>query len=695
MLANARLLDYQADSLRMLMEQEDKGEVEGLLGHCVLTDPEKSGKSLVVLALIASRPLPLTKNGAISYVYDGANDGAQAYVSIRATVPNQVIRPTCIVAPSYAYHHWIDTIHKYTSFRAYMIATKKDARAFCILALNGGANDYDIVLVNYSQMRPSRTKQRGMFDICHLINCESTPMMWARVVYDNAHDLTDAMQMRAISAIYVSSCETCASNSILRARRETVAARDASRCANTSLRNLVCDLAPIGHIYSARPNGSIWATCGHDARTVARDAHLPDITWVSAIIGHLDDQTVQPDDRTRELMVSTHDDYRIDISSLICPPSELLAHILGDSQYDNYRIACARMIIMRGVFDSSGSTRVSDAVIAQAFHARAHYSETATSTEISCAQQLGSSNPRVIPIPRAIGDLTQEHRAQCDEVIKRCELIVARIDEHTARDECMVCYSPLHESDAIAIMRCCGICLCAGCCLSVMSARATDTIQDARGHCVQCRREIRLSDVVFTHYVGDRKLVSEMIEDSDEKSICAHHISRASCIKTKIDYIIELARSGCVPSDPQHVDARVYNGPSNSAEIDTTVATYGCARELVQVHAPVILVYSPTAPVLERVRYAARMESMRECDVILFDRTYAHQHMPLVLINAGDLVPVNTDMRAISMPWVTDIIVIDPISTEHMAQLINLTQCIGRTRELRVHMLEYTRASAH
>ncbi|MFA5767558.1 MAG: SNF2-related protein [Candidatus Paceibacterota bacterium] len=723
MLSNVKLFDYQSDSLRMLIEQENNGHIGGLLGHCVLTDPERSGKSLVILALIAARPLPLVKEGsrgaesaAVAHIYDCSHDGAQAYVSIRATVPNQIIRPTCIVAPNYAYHHWINTIRGCTSFRAYTIATKKDAHAFCAMALNGEANDYDIVLINYSPLRATTmaNSSGGTFvDICHLINKETMPMMWARVVYDNAHDLADAMQMRAISSIYVSSRTTYMS------REHASFAQDTNQYINTSLRNLVCDLAPVKHIYD-NTSAHIWATCGHDAHTVARDACIPDIMWISVIIGQL-----IPDDHeiARELMISTYDNYLVDIGQFICPKNELLSRVIGDSQYDNYCIARARMIIMRDLAkcatnDASAIAKYSRAhevIITRALHLRAHYSEQMTTTIATAPTTEYDS----LAIPREISDLSPAHYARCDEIIKQCESFAIRVSENIARDECAICYMSLHETGAIAIMRCCGICLCASCCLSVMSAHQSDTIRNVRGQCVQCRREIRLSeDIVFTRYDdGGLGLFVNLVKSCDEACICEQVCSLA-CVKTKIDYIIELARSGCIPSNSQYVDARVYNGPTNSADIDTTIATYGGASDERQQHSlsatqtggammaavtsPILLVYSPEARVLDRVKYAACMEFMRESRVTIKKQVgssssassgsssrASSQDLSFILINASCDVPLIMDMRVTTMPWITDLVLMSPMSREHMIAIIDMTQCIGRTQTLRIHMLEY------
>jgi hypothetical protein len=397
-------------------------------------------------------------------------------------------------------------------------------------------------------------------------------------------------------------------------------------------------------------------------------------------IDFLDDQTSVDDcDGEHSLIISTHDNRSIDIGSLLCPPSKLLEYILGTQQYDNYRIARARVFVMRT------QSRAHAAIIEQAFYTRARYSEREMTRADYSKQDIAFS--RNIQIE----DLTPEHCAQCDEVIKYCELFVARVSKRIAQDDCPICYTPLCETEAIAIMRCCGLCLCANCCISVMFSHQSDTIQNAHGRCVQCRYETNVvNDIVFVReHNSCLDLLSKMIKDTDEESICARKNTGAGVpvtlapIKTKIDYVIELARSGCVPNNIRYVNVQVYNGLTNSTNVDTIITSVEQYES--DDRAQSILVYSSIETVVKTLRIAARAESIRECEI-----TVGVTHVSL--INSSNIVPAIIDTRVTFMPWITDIVIIDTIHPNFMAQLINLVQVIGRMQRLRIHMLKYIRA---
>lgn len=634
MLASTHLFDYQVDSVRMLIEQEERGEMYGLRGHCVLTDPKGSGKTFVILALISARPLPKNKDGAIAYVYDNARDNVP-YLSIRATLPNQIVRPTCIIAPAYVYSHWIDIIRSHTVFRLHTIATKKDARAFCKMALSGEANDYDIVLVRYSEFVVSRTDKNKYVDVCHMINCETMPMMWARVVYDDVYDIQHATQLRAISSIYV--------NDASAPRMEMIA--------NQSMRASLCDLtsrlASVQHIYAA--HGRLWATCGHDMHTVLQDAHIPNITLISAIIclhDHADERTCK-----RKMIVDTHDSHHFDIGPIVCQPSDALSHIIGDTRLNMYRASQECVAGRSSIFARE----------------RTHYRED---------QPIDEHAPT---------SGTREHDASAlgREIIKQCDLLVARVSENIARDECVICYSRLSESDAIAVAKCCGTCTCASCCLSTLSVTQEGANIRMNGQCALCRADISTRDIVFIPYTR-----LNLIEDLAQSALDSRVEKERDHIETKIDYIIELARSGCIPSTSLGVDARVYDEEDIPAFIEHG---HSCdrAREVLPTPRadPIILVYPCDSKILNRARYAARAESMRECGITTqSDMRYCRN---AILISKDRDISPYADTCIMSASWITDIVVMDKLSSSIISEITRIAQCIGRTQELRVHALEY------
>lgn len=740
------LYDYQVESLEWIANAEEKHVYHDVNGHIPLTEPFGSGKTFIILALIAHSPIP-----PIARVHLYNEITTAPYVSFGLSHTNQLIRPTAIVIARSVYAQWIKNIETYTSLRYFEARDKPSTIKLIDMIMNGDINDYDIVLVKYGRTQDEESR----FELCKLINQKTIPLIWSRVVYDDVDLIVESACMRAISSIFVTGA-----TDFTYYRHGGYVKKKSDKEISFDMHDLLINLPPVSHIFSSvYPGfGSMWATLGHSPDEIARNHGIYAMRWLVCSITNAEIhrasnliQGIEAVDCT-ELLNMINGDAMVSAAKMLhinaASPSAMFASVLG-TQRETYETVVSRLEILERIraipnddrHDMHNMLRRSpdpeEDAISQQQRREEMFGRIGVPRELINRAEKPTTRPKAESNRNAIldieggfhiDDIISASDAELDEQLARVRAYRDRLDrsflrikENISSQACSVCYESL-ESAHVAIMRCCGFTVCSTCCARASRFAKTDDNRIV-GMCIQCRQPLDLvHDVIFVDsstHAGD--LIQKVI---DSKGHCEDPTDRASPasveangasssssaearaahtwddhITTKIGYVVALIRN----------QIRGLTANDGFARDSTTTLRIGNTLRIQQTEVPVVrgvmngtqLVPPPDGDRMFLI-CTSFDEAIDDITLALTEANIDHEVLNGSVREFADklgrftrrevhvlIINVHALYAGVDLQCATDIVLVSRTDIENLGQIIGRAQRLGRTCSLTVHTLEY------
>jgi hypothetical protein len=690
---NLSLYPFQEETVAHLIEEESRNR--GVLqNHVSVTEPYGSGKTFIILSFIMRVPIAPIRE---TFIYS-----SRELFSFAPTSDNQVIRPTAIVVARSVFAQWMHNIKQFTSLRVFEVRDVLCCDKMIRDAKNGDLNDYDIVLIKYGKSCGIGGEE-GAEHLCSRINRKTMPLMWSRVVYDDADSIVKCPGMRACSSVFVSG-NVNFNYSPIQMRAMVDFDRHSLAVRNWDVDRMLIVLPNISHIgrsdaqHTARNAlKPIWQLNGHSTARIETEQRIFAIYWHMVSItrrdiiraGILMRDLVGDQARLIEMI---HNDAFAEAAQLLhieaATPDSLFAAVLGMQRHD-YETLQARLKCCEMMRDHKESERKS-----------------------ILPKELRTIAKRRVTIDMR-DDVSLDTEDAIRAMIARIERSFERISENIRDQTCSICFDDIAQNNTV-IMRCCGFVVCLECCMRAARFHPTGRDNHIIGTCPQCRVDVDIARDLILISSGTRAtdLVSRAISgahsaaDSRAEAPAAasssvaeaHKDDEYSAPRNKIEYILQYIR-GLVPNGDYvspttriEITPECPNIPNIEGLLMGNILAEGPRFSREHDERKIIICCSYDSNIDEiaqqltkdGISHASLRGSQYEYANILREFTQPNAPFNVLLLNVTNV------WSGVDLQCATDIIITCPQFSQYIGQMIGRAQRIGRACSLRVHMLEYT-----
>ncbi len=454
----------------------------------VLSEPVGSGKTVMILALILSLPIP--RPIADIAIAPLSKYGTETPM-VRREWPS-VIRPTLIFVGLSVVKQWDVQIKRFTNLKTFVVDHVGQLRTLLKMLQDKTVNHYDIVLVKNSKItvpiklpngKELSAKNRGKNPFIYNIISEITEVCWPRVVvddFDNIHLPSNASVISSLFTWFVSS--TRKSNMDIRMQQLTTINR-----ASEILKYMQhpCPYIMANQFMFQFLN--IRNNDGYRTDTIHMPApkyHVavfknPDNKFISLLAGIGEEKINQITEMLNGDAISSAAEVAGIASSSV---ADIFSKILGD-KYNAYSFA-------NNLLDFIGFIRFEDdegRLLPLQQHPdpqNARYGKKQLLEIIKPEYKYHGLNQLL--------DSTEEEYKKVKEVNG---IAVERVKSNILSGDCEVCGLDLKTAENVTINKCCNVVLCGACGMKCQAVGSRST--KLRGRCVKCREEINIKDIIF------------------------------------------------------------------------------------------------------------------------------------------------------------------------------------------------------
>lgn len=444
---------------------------------CVLASKLGSGKTITILALILTKPIPTFIRQHVSTRYTSSklheryNDGFKTEIHIRF---NKILRPNVIIVRKGIILQWLHAINTFTNLSVLVIADKYDLKEFENIYKKGRVNEYDIILVKAGQIsskfdQDSNNQTKSIMGILSNI---CLGCIWSRIIYDDYDKLDlpyDAHILNGGFNIFISSTK--------------------NRCVtikNSKYNNIEDILRSYIYFNIKDLYEDIILYSNFCVKTssifVDKCLNLPKIKFFKYIYAN-------PSDNYIRLIGNMGEDAKI-ISEMINGDAiDTAAQALG---IKSYNVCDIFQKILNKQYDSfiksNNSITLIDNIKKLDKHEFKSYSNEEINKIIKCIKK--GKNPKINYVSNKLIECLDEILADCITIRNESSNAINRVKENIKEGECQVCCNNLSDCQAVFIIRCCGIILCDECGMKGTQIKKSYNNNTFKGVCPNCRADI-------------------------------------------------------------------------------------------------------------------------------------------------------------------------------------------------------------
>jgi SNF2 family DNA or RNA helicase len=503
--ARCELLPHQKTIVAALIELEDKRvvkvvskmkdlpEVQFLRSNAIrLNERYGSGKTLMILALIAERPIPKAFpniRGKCTMNEDNVTRRNRNnlcsnwnYVEARYNA-DALIRPNLVVVSSGVLIQWETAILKFTDFKVLTIGSYYDMLKFQALFQSGDIRAFDIVLLKNG-------KVMGKFDFStnetdssiNIMNIITKGRCWSRVIYDDFDTINIPMRTEVIESlftIFVSATEKL--ESMPKEKPTTYDnIQEMIVYSKSMLKDVFNDSGLMG-------NFSIKATQDYTEMSTK----LPKISQFECVYVNPNDNIIRlagamNDDEAREIVEMLNSDAPDTAAARLGIKSNSVADIFQRMLGQKHE----RLLNDNKVLDVIAETRAKVKNLDP--HPKGKQTKMSKCDDISA--QIRKKNVPAVKyycgrVIELLDDLTVEYTASRDHN----RLAIDRVIDNIKEGDCQICQIPLVDESAF-IVRCCGIIVCSVCCVKgnqiALRYHYASRSNILYGKCANCKSDV-------------------------------------------------------------------------------------------------------------------------------------------------------------------------------------------------------------
>jgi hypothetical protein len=523
---NIVLRSNQRIAVQALLDIEDNrtvhingGRAKITTTGAVLSEPFGSGKTITILALIATRKIPAPRpcigvstdelardmhNGNSETLYNDSKFTTRNNIAHKYAVRNaSLLSPNLIFVSVGVFRQWVDAIKTLTTLKCYAVANVVDIEKLAELIKNGKIRAYDIVICkNGSTSRNVRalycdgTATSNYIDI---IGHVTRNMVWSRVIYDDFDVAKIKDTSRAINAlfsIFVSTTKYDAPTNRNIAKKRGAASSTKQMYANPILL-LTTSNRSLFNEFNVRSNKELI-----DKSIMMPKLTIREIKHINPLEGVVNLVLKATDDDTLSEAVNGdafHTAARmIGINSYSV--ADIFKKLLG-GHYDTYTHNIKLINTINEFLLEFDTVRVA----AKEQYSTAHICETLVVPEYTTPTQYAEVRR----------DL-KEAKSIAEEKVKKSKSIIDDIHQHARKGSCSTCGERFRNEDDerdVCIVKCCNKTVCTYCLskfYGFVAIKGSQGNVSYEGSCNTCYKSLSMSDdVVFINRSFD---ISQLLD---------------------------------------------------------------------------------------------------------------------------------------------------------------------------------------
>lgn len=499
---NTKLLLHQQTVLAAMLDLEKNRTVRGMRDkYCsnnkfimqtyetcagILSEKFGSGKTIMVLALIMTNPLPDNKpvyQVCSSTGYKNKHETKSSFFIKKKFRQDLILKPALLFVASSVVLQWKEAISRFTNLKTLVISGVYELRKLYACIKNNTINCYDIVLVKngsisgefktdgYVEMK-NRKKQRSIYNMIANI---TRKLCWSRVVIDD-YDIIKLPRptsfMNGLFTWFISATDALISSNIMDTpEHEDV--HDILTYHNINIRSIsslnhlnaafnVCNDGKYTESSIAVGKPSFWS---HKVRNKHKK-------YVQMIGLMSDGKAVKIMEMLNGDAISTAAEHAGIKSDNIV---DIFKKIL-QNQYDAYSLSVDTIDWIKKIdIDAIGNL------------------EKPIDNDVYYKKHVYKQRPIEYNYPDIVAKITDVHD-ECVKLKNESGTSIDRVKDNIKDGECPICCSDLSD-DNVIIVRCCGKILCADC--GIQGSNLVRCGEAISGKCPNCRTIIGFTDFIF------------------------------------------------------------------------------------------------------------------------------------------------------------------------------------------------------
>jgi len=692
-LKNIILYPHQKTALRAMLDLEEARMLKIMRDHCfdskkpyiiaetsalLLSEEFGAGKTIEVLALIASRQIPRAIPTHMSWITSHLDCTLGCVdVVVKYEGPDVLIRPNLIFVHSSILVQWCNAISEFTDLKYLKVGNYHELLKFQELYNSSNLSQYNIVLVKYGNVSGDLTKfgldsNKQHYSIVNLIRHITRDKCWSRVIYDDFDTCPTpkSLLVPALFTIYVSASAT------FKPTRETpLNVSGGLLSAYPAINNAIWDEYLISNfnIRCAKEyvDGSVNTTVVECYRYRSDNPHEIFIGFVK-LLGDKNVAQMLNGDAIHTAAAS--------IGIATNNAVGIFSHLLS-ARYNSYIHACE-------MIKTAESYMKDMETLPFARYEQDELDLIRSKIEKREEVKIDYNCPE---LRKTLTDISNNYK----RVKERIGKDISRVLDNVREGMCQVCTLPLEDTN-VFINKCCGLITCDICGVTCNRFKPSGLPSDPRsgpanlsGSCANCKRAINMrDDMIFIDksYKIEDLLRTDIVEESKKISAKAPRVNPAGSAEklpkkdnSKVRILTDILR-GIVPEGREKIVPRIpslLQGNKNIPRGPETPTKF--------------LVF---ANFEESLRLVERTLKDIGEPYLMLRGTYAERARILDKFRNGServlLINSQKNCAGLNLQFATDLIfmhkIIDPAIE---AQVAGRAQRIGRTCNLNIHYILY------
>lgn len=527
-----------------------RGEFELKTTAGVLSEAVGSGKTIDILSVILLQKIPkvFPDISELDMFENGSNHSYKNIYtcSIRKKFRN-ILKTTIIFAGVSVVNQWIDAIKTFTSLTYFPVFDVRDLQILINKMADKSINSYDIIIVKNGKVTRSVTfpkyikiegknLNKSTLYIYNII-ANMRNFCWARVVIDDFDTIKlphNAGIVNGLFTWYISSTQKTMTN-----RRnyttEFKTTSDMLMYSNYNCSNIMANPLLFNNLNIRNDPQFVKKTNNiNSPKFYAYTFHNPNDQYIGFL-------SLMGNEEAHEIMEMLNGDAIETAAERIGIKTNKVAdifHIMLGKQYDIYKKSIDVLDYISEVEPMQGKrTPMSE---------NSDPNDTYKKSDLFIRRVIEYNYPNL----KGLLDSTKE---EYTEVRQKSSIAIERVKNNIKQGECPICTSDINDEDEeILILKCCGVILCGMCCFGTIFPK-----NSATGQCSNCRRKLKLSDLIYLSGFDLNKIVEEQIDDEDEEDNPTEQEEKKKP-RDKISAIIDIIR-GIKPKERKRVDVNIKN----------------------------------------------------------------------------------------------------------------------------------------
>lgn len=556
-----KLLLHQQTVLAAMLGLEETRVVQGQTGLTVYGNQKKrfetcagllsekfgSGKTIMILALIAAKPMPDNKpvyqvcraNGRTKKML-GPFDASAFFIKKRFH-QDLILKPALLFVASSVVLQWKKAVKDFTAFKVLSIASVYDLRKLYDCIQNKTVNDYDIVLVKNGNItgefkingyieEKNKKKQRKIYNIIANI---SRGHCWSRVVLDD-YDIIKLPRPTAFM------------NGLFTWFISATGMHNGSKVGESVEHGNIHDVLTYHNIdlqkMASTPHlRKTLNVCNDEKYTEDSISVGKPVFWAHTLVNknkqYFQMIGAMAGDKANEIMEMLNGDAIGTAAEHAGIKSDNITDIFKkilQNQYDKYTLSVATLGWIE-TLDIDGFVDLDDPDEEDVYYQKHVYEQR------PIEYKYPDIKDKVVAVQEA-----------CEVSKTESGTAIDRVKDNIKEGDCPVCCCDLNDDDAI-IVRCCGKILCADC--GIQGTNLVRYHNSIQGKCPNCRARIGFTDLIFLEEGFDLEdiITEEQKKEEEPEEIPEDVKEIVEKDKTKFDILRKIILGENLPNKQEKI----------------------------------------------------------------------------------------------------------------------------------------------